>query len=249
MKHFLLNIKNNIDFFMRQHFNFSRKNYSEQNEPKDEISGEEFLLEKFDLDSLKSNSTKQNYLENLYTLDLLDKYLDVNYQENLSVLDIGCKNWFYAKGEHAFFKKYCKNLFLDGIEIDGNRLYSNFYSRAEVAKFHIKNLNGTNYIQKNFLNHNKKYDYIIWILPFIIEEPLLKWGLPKNFFQPEEMLLHAYNSLNPDGKIFIINQGIIEYELQKSLCEKLNLPYKLLEEIKSSFLSYKHKRYGILIED
>lgn len=249
MKHFIQNLKNNIDFFLRQHLSFSRKNYFEKNESKERVSSDEYLSEKFDLNYLKSNSTTQNYLENLYIIDILNKFLNINFQETLNVLDIGCKNWFYAKGEYAFFKKYCKNLYLDGIELDGNRIYSNFYSRAEVAKFHIKNLDGTTYIQKNFLEHNKKYDYIIWILPFVTEEPLLKWGLPKNCFYPEKMLLHAYNSLNFEGKVLIINQGEVEYKIQQELCEKLNLSYTLLGEIQSDFSTYKNKRYAILIKN
>lgn len=264
MKYFFQNFKNNIDFFLRQHLKLSKKNYFEKNESKEglfeskyktciysqkALEKEKYLVEKFDLDYVKSNSTRDNYLENLYTIDLLDKYLDINFREDLNVLDIGCKNWFYAKGEYFFFKKYCEKLNLEGIEIDANRLYSNFYSRAEVAKFHIKNLQRVKYIKNDFLNHNEKYDYIMWILPFVVEAPLLKWGLPKKYFQPEKMLMHAYNSLNKGGEIFIMNQGKVEYETQKALCEKLNIPYISVGEIKSEFLSYQNPRYLILIKN
>lgn len=268
MKYFVQNIKNNVDFFLRQHLKFSRKNYFEKNEPKEGLFGskdkgdkfscihpqkalekEEYLFKKFELDYLKTNSTKINYLENLYTIDLLDRYLDIDFRETLNILDIGCKNWSYAKGEYFFFKKYCEKLNLEGIELDANRLYLNFYSRKEVAKFHIKDLKDTKYIEKDFLKHDGKYDYIIWILPFIVEEPLLKWGLPKKYFQPEKMLMHAYNSLNKDGIIFIINQGETEYKVQKELCEKLNIPCVQVGAIKSEFLSYKNSRYLTLIKN
>lgn len=256
MENIFQNLKNNIDFFLRQHLNVSRKNYFVENEPKDGlfvtkelIEREKILVEKFDLDYIKSNSTRQNYLENLYTVDLLDKYLNIDYKNDLSILDVGCKNWFYAKGEHFFFKKYCKSLVLVGIEIDPNRLYTNFYTRGEVAKFHIKNLADTYYIAENFLENNKKYDYIIWILPFVVENPLIKWGLPKKYFQPEKMLTHALNSLNENGEIFIINQGEDEYKIQKALCEKLNITYTPLGEVKSEFLQYQIPRYSVLIKN
>ncbi len=255
MNDFIQNLKNNIDFFLRQHLNFSRKNYYEKNEEKEglfakqkALEREKFLFEKYNLNYLKSNSTRQNYLENLYIIDLLDKYLSIYFKENLSILDIGCKNWFYAKGEYFFFKKYCKNLVLDGIELDSNRLYLDFYSRAEVAKFHIKGLEGVNYFEKNFLHHNEKYDYIIWILPFVVEEPHVKWGLPKKFFQPEEMLMHAYKSLKENGRIFIINQGKAEYEVQKILCKKPGIPFESSDNVESDFLTYK-PRYSILIKN
>jgi len=249
------NIKNTIDFFLRNHLVFSRKNYFEKNEVKDGlfntkelIMHEEFLFKKYDLSFLKNNSTKQNYMENLYVLDLLDRFLGVDFKKDLKVLDIGCKNWFYAKAEYLFFRKRCPNLIIDGIEIDPNRLYSNFYSRGEVAKFNIKDLNGANFIAKDFLEHDKKYDYIIWILPFVVKYPHLKWGLPQKYFQPKKMLLHAYNSLNPGGKMLIINQGEVEYEVQKMLCNELNIKYLPIGKIESDFLTCEHKRYGILIE-
>lgn len=259
MEYFFQNIKNNIDFFLRQHLSLSRKNYFEKPESKEGLfktaetsDREKQLCEKYDLGYLKSHSTRQNYLENLYTIDLLDKHLKADFKEALSVLDIGCKNWFYAKAEHFFFKKYCNNLTLDGIEIDPNRLYTNLYSRKEVAKFHIKNLPNTNFIENNFLNHNEKYDFIIWILPFVVEYPHLKWGLPHKCFQPEKILLHAYNSLNTDnknGKIFIINQGEVEYETQKSLCQKLEIPYIELGKIQSDFLNDEISRYALIIKN
>lgn len=255
MKDILMNLKNNIDYFLRNKLIFSRKNYFENNEEKIELFSskelserEAVLNQKYDLSYLKSNSTVDNYLQNLYMIDLLDKYFKIDSKNNLKALDIGCKNWFYAKGEYAFFEKYTDNLNLDGIELDANRLYYDFYARVEVAKFHIKGLNGAKFITGDFLKYNEKYDYIVWILPFVFESPLLKWGLPKKYFQPEKMLMHAFNSLEKDGEIFIINQGEVEYEAQKCLCNKLKIAYTELGEVNSDFYDFQHKRYGILIK-
>ena len=254
MEYFFQNLKNNIDFFLRRKARFSKKNYFVENEEKEGLflteqsaQREQTLFEKYNLSELKSNSTRHNYLENLYTIDVLDNALALDSQVDLSVLDVGCKNWFYAKGEYFFFKKYCQKLKLDGIELDVNRLYSNFYTRAEVAKFYMKNLPAATYISGDFLELNNKYDYLIWILPFVVEYPLIKWGLPQKYFKPEKMLEHAFVSLNSGGKILIINQGEVEYEAQQTLCKKLNIPFTPLGEITSEFLSYKIPRYGIVI--
>jgi SAM-dependent methyltransferase len=257
MDEFFQNLKNKFDFNLRQFLNISRKNYCLKNESKEGlftskemIEAEKLLVEKYNLEFLKNNSTRQNYLENLYTVDLLDKYLPIELKSEISVLDIGCKNWFYAKGEHSFFKKHCEALTVDGIEIDSQRLYNDFYSRAEAAKFYIKGLENTKYIQGDFLNHTEKYDYLVWFLPFIFEYPHLKWGLPLKYFKPEKMLLHAYNSLNKagrGGKIFVINQGEDEFEAQKALCEELNIPYTPVGVVESAFLTYKYPRYLVLI--
>lgn len=255
MKFFIQNLRNSFDFFLRQRLALSKKNYSEPNEAKENLFSDKELIErecqlyeKFGLEYIKSNSTRQNYLENLYIIDILEDYLGIEPKVNLKVLDIGCKNWFYAKGEYSFFKKYCECLQMDGLEIDTNRLYSNLYTRGEVAKFYIKNLENVNYIDKDFLKHEEKYDYITWILPFVVEEPLLKWGLPLKYFKPEKMLQHAYDLLNEGGSLFIINQGEVEYKVQRELCERLKIYYIALGEIKSKFLNYEILRYGILIK-
>lgn len=255
MKYFYQNFKNMIDFYLRQKLSFSRKNYNEKNEPKegffntqDEIQKERYLVEKYDLEYIKNNTSRINYLENLYIIDILDQYLNFEYKKDLNVIDVGSKNWFYVKGEYFFFKKHCEKLNLDGIEIDANRLYYNFYSRAEVAKFHTKNLSGTNYISEDFLKHNKKYDCIIWILPFIKKYPHLKWGLPLEYFKPNEMLKHAYDSLSEGGQMLIINQGKEEFEIQKQLLKTANMNYQEIGKIESVFSIYKIDRYLISVE-
>ena len=160
-------IKNNIDFFLRNKTQFTRKNFVEKN----------------------SKLLERNKKENLYTEDILAQFFIKKPTEQLKALDIGSKNWFYAQGEYKFFKSFCDEFTLDGIEIDAHRLYSNFFSRYEVAKYHTKNLNNTNYIVGNLLDLKNKYDYIIWFLPFVIKEPHIYWGLPKKYFYPEKSVL------------------------------------------------------------
>ncbi len=254
MNYFSENLKNIFDFSIRKLTKFSRKNYEEKNEAKEnifnsveEIERENFLTEKYSLTEFKNNSTKTNYLENLYLLDVLDKYLKIEIKDSPNILDIGSKNWSYAKSEYFFFKQNCAKFLLDGIEIDAHRLYSNLYSRKEVAKFHIKGLENTNYIEGNFLNHTKKYNCIIWSLPFIKKYPHLKWGLPLEYFRPDEMLRQAYESLKPSGQMMIINQGIEEFEIQKQLCKRLNIHIQFAEKIESPFSNYKMDRYLILV--
>jgi len=222
----LQDFKNTIDFFIRNKTKFSRKNFIEKN----------------------PELIKRNEKENLYTKDILNQFFKKQEKKNLKILDIGSKNWFYAKGEYDFFNDFCKNFELHGVEIDAYRLYSNFYNRLEVAKFHTKNLKNTKYFPDNLLNIKENYDYIIWFLPFISIKPHVLWGLPKKIFKPEKMFLHAYQLLNKNGQMLIINQGEKEAEIQKELLKKLNIPYQYLGEIKSNFFEYQNKRFGYLIE-
>ena len=220
------NLKNTIDFFIRNKTKFSRKNFVEKNEK---------LLQR-------------NKQENLYTKDILEQTLSKQNKNELKILDIGSKNWFYAKGEYEFFQSFCPKFTLDGIEIDAYRLYSNFYTRYEVAKFYTRNLKNTNYIAGNLLNLETKYNYIIWFLPFVLKEPLIAWGLPLKHFCPEKLLQHAYNLLAPNGEMLIINQGELEAQEQKILLESLDIPFEFKGEIKSKFFEYKNKRFAFIIK-
>ena len=213
----LEDFKNQIDYFIRSKTKFSRKNY------KGEIGNQ----------------------ESLYVFNLLEKYLFPDFCSDLRILDIGSKNWAYVKGEYDFFKKYCNNLYLDGVELDAYRLYSNFYSRYEVAKFYTKNLKNTKYYAKNLLDIQGKYDYIIWLLPFVTQYPLMKWGLPKKYFMPEKLLEHAYNLLN--RQMVVINQGEVEAEIQQKMLDSAGIKYKSLGKIEDSNLIFKISRYGFLV--
>lgn len=219
-------LKNNIDFFIRSNTKFTRKNFVEKNE--------KILF--------------RNYLENLYTFDLLAQNFKLYSTSNLRVLDIGCKNFFYAQGEYQFFKTFSIDVKLDGIELDAYRLYSNLYSRYETAKFFIKGNNNIRYIADNLLNlNNIEYDCIVWFLPFVKIEPLQYWGLPKKYFLPEKLLHHAYSLLKENGQMLIVNQGVEEAQLQKNLLDRLNIKYIDKGIVKSEFLEYKNDRYAFLI--
>ncbi|HBG49116.1 MAG TPA: hypothetical protein DDW90_06370 [Cyanobacteria bacterium UBA9971] len=216
-------------------------------------------------------------LESCFNKEFLAPLLPENNKNSVKILDIGSKNWFYASGEWSFFKysplchceelatkqsTYCsmdnglspcfarnndRIIYLDGIEIDAFRVYSDFHTRWDYAQFYIKNLENTQYIAKDFLCHNGKYDYIIWFFPFVTEFPLQEWGLPLSKFKPAEMLKHAYDSLNPGGKILIVNQDEKEYVIQEDLLKDLNLHYKKKGDFKNSFLEYEHKRFVTVI--
>ena len=278
------NLYNEIDFFFRRNIRLKRK-YSGKNESKENLfrhfSGEKkqiaeekekFYLEKYKLQGFKGNSTCRNYLENLAVIELLEDSLNsyIN-KDNIKILDIGSKNWFYASGEWCFFKynflRHCeqseaiqilnsdgwiassqaprndsREVHLDGIEIDAFRVYLDLHTRWDYAQYYIKNLQNTRYIPKDFLEHNEKYDYIIWFFPFVTEFPLQEWGLPLSKFKPAEMLGHAYESLNYGGKILIVNQDEKEYAIQENLLKNLNLHYEKKGDFKNSFLEYEHKR-------
>ncbi len=219
--------KNEIDFFIRNKTKFSKKNFIEKDEKTLEI----------------------NKAQNKYFREIFEQYFFKTKKNNLQILDIGSKNWFYAKGMHEFFSSFCCDFTLDGVEIDAYRLYNNFYSRFEVAKYYIKDLKNTNYIADDLLNINKKYDYITWFLPFITYEPLKCWGLPKRYFYPEKLFNHALNLLNSGGQMLIINQGEKERDIQKQILINSKTHFEFLGEIKNEFYQFENKRFGFIVRN
>ena len=219
-------LKNEIDFFLRNKIKISRKNYVEKNKKALEI----------------------NIAQNKYFKEILEQYFFKIQNKELQILDIGSKNWFYVKGIWEFFSSFSSSFFIDGVELDAYRLYSNFYSRYEVAKYYSKDLKHANYIAGNLLDINKKYDYITWFLPFVTYNPHKYWGLPKRYFYPEKLLNHAYSLLNDNGQMLIVNQGEKERDVQKAMLEKQNFNFEFLGEIKNNYYKFENKRYGFLIK-
>lgn len=219
-------LKNEIDFFIRSKTKFSRKNFVEKSD----------RVLKF---------VKQ---ENLYVFEILEIYFEKQIKNYTKILDIGSKNWSYAKGEYDFFDSFCEKFSMTGIELDAYRLYPNFYSRFEAAKFYTKGLQNTNYICANLLDIKEKYDYITWFLPFVSEYPLKKWGLPKKYFCPEKLLVHAFDLLENHGQMLIVNQGEKEANIQKLLLEKLNINYLFLGKFENINSPYSQNRYGFLVK-
>ncbi len=195
---FLKNLHNEIDFFFRKNIKISRK-----------IKGE------------------KSPTDTSHVSEWLEKYINVD-KDNIKILDIGAKNWFYVRDLYNFFKynNFEKEIWLDGIEIDAYRLYTDFHTRRDYALHYTRGLKNCSYIAGDFLNHYDKYDYITWFYPFVTELPLLEWGLPLSKFKPLEMLRHAVASLRPGGIILIKNLNEKEYEIQEKLFQELNIPYK-----------------------
>ncbi|OGI02173.1 MAG: hypothetical protein A2Y25_04860 [Candidatus Melainabacteria bacterium GWF2_37_15] len=195
---FFKNLHNEIDFFFRKNIKLSRK-------IKENIEQTE-------------TSHITEWLQNLINVE----------KNNIKILDIGAKNWYYVKELYNFFKfnNFEKEIWLDGIEIDAFRVYIDLHTRYDHAMYYSKDLKNCRYIAGDFLKHNEKYDYITWFYPFVTENPLLEWGLPLSTFRPLEMLQHAVASLKPGGIIIIKNQDEKEYIIQENLFQQLNVSYK-----------------------
>lgn len=262
----LRNLTNQFFFTLRNSLAFSRKLKYIKNQPKTSLfknesdqNLEKDLLETYNLNLFHNNSTIITYKENLYILKLLQDTFnseEINVEsENMNILDIGSRNFSYATSLQHFFLYYNspltpRHIFLDGIEIDPNRLMADLHTRKDYAQYYIENLVNTRYLTEDFLNYNEKqYNFITWFLPFLTPKPLLQWGLPLQYLKPNLMLEHSYSLLAKNGYMIILNQSSQETKIQMDLLEQKNILYKLVYESYSNcFSPFKNHRSLILIK-
>lgn len=195
-------------------------NYLETNKRTVVEQREAELIEQYHLQAFRTQSSRMIYQENLYLLDLLDTLwtqLKLPVIQNPTLCDIGCKNWFYVFAMYYFFRQYGGNPQLTGIELDGYRVYRDLYSRCDYAEAYIRNLEGCQFIVGDALEHQGNYDVVTLFFPFIIPEPLLQWGLPLNYLQPERIIQKAWKLVRSGGILLIQNQGEEEPQVQQAL--------------------------------
>lgn len=162
---------------------------------------------------------------------LLHKLFDHKDSE-LRWLDIGAKNWAYveALAHHAqqLAAVQDKAVTLTGVELDANRLYANGTTRGQVARGLASAVEThlavkAAYIHGDIANHAPPkggYNVISWLLPFVVAEPCLYWGLPLTQFKPARLWQHTVQQLLADGALLLlINQGEAEAEAQRQLIQ------------------------------
>lgn len=178
--------------------------------------------------------------ENLYLLDVLDRY---NRRPQGPCLDIGSKNWSYLPALCAWSGGPW-----DGVELDAHRRYLNLATRRAYAERMAARFPGCRYRVSSLLDMRGQYGFIAWLLPFVTEGPHLAWGLPRRFFQPQALLEHAWSLLEPGGRLFVVNQGAAEAEVQRGLFEQAGIPAEPLGEIVSTLSPFRRPRYGWLAQ-
>ncbi|MBM4166805.1 MAG: hypothetical protein FJ218_07835 [Ignavibacteria bacterium] len=256
---------NAIGFSLRSQFRWTRKPYTEKAESKQHLfdhrdnrtyllQREQELLSRYNLISLKSNSGALRYVETLTYLDFLDRMLSESSLSDSSLtlqwLDVGAKNWKYVESMYRWLEKTHDDFSLTGIEVDGYRLYRDFYRRCDYAGTFIRNLPKARYLVEDVLNHREQYDVVTCFLPFILLEPCLHWGLPSRMFSPKKFLRHLFSLIKENGVLIIINQGENEFQAQEILFEEMKKVSTLSFEIEwkgklpDSFMEYVHSRFG-----
>lgn len=198
----------------------------------------EHLQQHYQLDDWRQLCNQAEYIENLYLLDLLSQHLSEPAHNGIG-LDIGCRNFSHLPALSSFAR--CP---WHGVELDADGRYWNGYTRRAYGKWMAAQREGSRYIPGSLLEIEGNYKTIVWILPFVLPEPLEHWGLPARFFQPLQLLQQAWKLLSDNGVMLIVNQGELEAEEQQQLFATLGITAKPLGELGSVFSPFKKRRYG-----
>jgi hypothetical protein len=223
----------------------------------DALASAQDLLVRYDLSSLQQRASVARVLENLTYLEWLDTFDQaapdvfsaLSHVDCLNWLDVGAKNWAYVDALDAFARQKVYSAYrVDGVELDAHRRYQDFTTRSQVAKAYIEPLTSAQYHAMDALHWRRKAHIITQFLPFVSKNPHLAWGLPLRYFQPQGLLMHLLDLLQPDGVLLVVNQGEWEAEAQQALWEQASRyhAFKLypLGVLPVSFMTYRYPRYG-----
>jgi hypothetical protein len=259
----LVDFRNRIDFWLRQHIHWRRKGYhvpaNSNRRLFSHLAGQDLdraqhlsnrLVEKYHLQELANETKTGNFQENLFYLHMLEEGFTrggITLDQSIKTVDIGPSHWFYVRSLHAFLTWYqtdsARNVQLDGFEVDAFRVYSDFYSRYDHALAHIGTLPGVTYHPQGFTTQSAEYDIAFLFFPFILEDDHLNWGLPSTLFQPESVIQSAWDSLSIGGRLFIVNQGSEEYQKQLDILASLGIPVQIHFQMDPLLFNYSLVRF------
>jgi hypothetical protein len=251
---------NALFYALRWRVRWSRPNYRPRNEDKAPffrakphlLSAAERLEHRYHLSRFRDQSTSPEYRESLYVLELMERFFPAHrLGDPVRALDVGAKNFAYARGLHHFFR-YAgeaapRRVELTGIEVDPYQVYTDLHSRHDYALYHVRDLDGCRYLSGDAMEHRDRYGVITWFLPFVTEYALRKWGLPDALFKPDLLLRHVYGLLTPGGVLILSNREEEERDIQAQLLRDCGIPFRPPERHESEWMAYA-PRYVFVVE-
>jgi hypothetical protein len=184
---------------------------------------------------------KSEFSENLYLLDLLDRYVNVTISACRG-LEIGCRSFYYLPALYSF-----RAFNWDGVELDAYARFLNGRTRRAYGEAYAQAFSGCHYHADDVRTLQGSFDIIVWLLPFTTLAPLQLWGLPTRFFAPQQLLEKSYQLLSPAGKIFLVTQGEQETTNQCGLLQDSPIEFQDLGELDAVLSPFRQRRFGFLI--
>jgi len=137
---------------------------------------------------------------------------------SLRVADVGARTFVLAPVFERLFADLGFPSEIHGIEVDAFRRFTNFRSRADYGHYYAKLVKHGEYHAMDFLKWTQDLDVIFLLHPFVTKEPLVQWGLPTRFFQPDKLLAHCVSTLrNRRGRLLLSCPTEEEFEIATRL--------------------------------
>ncbi len=277
-------IHNAIDYPLRQLFRWRRGGLPWRNQTKRDLFAHlgaaarqtaeaqaARLLTTYPLDYLRAHSTARNFRENLFYLEVLDRWVHPATEDGgrktdepassvfhppssvtclpSCVADIGASDWFYAHALTAFWRRTLgEAVTLIGYEADAYRVYNDLRSRHDHARAHMRGLDQTRvrYVPAPFTCQPGAFAAVTLFFPFVFSRDHLEWGLPGWMFAPERLLVAAWDSVAPGGTLLIVNQGEAEHNTQRDLLDLNGIRPAAAGRHDSLLFSYDLPRYVLV---
>lgn len=153
---------------------------------------------------------RANFRENLHVVSLLEAALAEHASElpaELTVLDVGAKDWHYLAGLRRFLQRVGfpagRSLSVTGVELDPYFRYDDGYTRYDYAQHYMHGCPECRYVSGDVRAHAGAYDLALVLFPFWREREVLEWGLPSEYFDLDGLLTHVRGLVKPGGLLLV----------------------------------------------
>lgn len=195
----------------------------------------------FDLSSWATCCSLPEWRESLYVLDVLATHLPPTLPVGRG-LDVGAKNGCTLPGlATASAREW------EAVELDAHRRYLWGSTRRVYGEALARRFAGCRYIAGSVADRPGPWALVTWFLPFLNAEPLVAWGLPARFLEPERLLRHVLQRVVSGGVVLLVNQGEQEATLQQRLLEQVGARFGALGRIESPLSPFQRERFGFLV--
>ncbi|MEZ0369490.1 MAG: hypothetical protein ACAI44_10425 [Candidatus Sericytochromatia bacterium] len=183
------------------------------------------LIRSYGLEPLLTQMDTEDCERGLSLLGLLQA-LPETLAENPHMLDIGCHRWSYAPFLRGFGSVSGQPV-LTGLELDPWYLQPDGRTRGEWARYWAGIAQAAFCEGELAQQQLPQQNLVTMLLPPILPENALSWGVPLAEHDPAGLLLRVRRLLKPAGQLLMFFGGELEFVAALSLLQGLNwLPVK-----------------------
>lgn len=253
-------LRNAVDFPLRQAIRWRRSGCTLPAEektglyPPEAMAEVDRLVRTYGLERWQRESGRRDFAASLFYLQMLERALTgagVALPPAVSALDAGCGDWFYVQPLYGLLRHFGpgapRTVALDGVELDAYQMYAGLHSRHDWAEAFSAGLPQVRYLAQDIRRYAQPVDLAFMLFPFLFGADLRRWGLPRRYLRPADLLAHVHGLVKPRGWLVIANLGPAEREEQHRLLKEARLEIAWWGAHRSDLFQYREERYVTVI--